>query len=1056
MRSFAISIILALTVLSAKAQVPFSQGPRGTPTTVVVPGTIQLTITYTPTVCSYVNGSIVVSATGGTPPYVFSDDGVTFQSNGRFTGLYSGGYDVVVKDAAGRQNSYPMTLNWAGRTTLMEVSAYVKPTGCTTADGTLTLEGYNASGEAPPFQYSMDGVNYQSDNTFFNLSAGDYTFFVKDADGCIDTAYFPLVPVCAIQATWDYSATACATEGYITITGVTGGTAPYTYSVNGRPFQGSPAFSGLGAGTYHVTIKDAAGTSMLYTIPIYQACTLTATAIPADASCGNTDGAITVNPTGGTAPYRYSTDGTNFQSGNVFSGLPPGLYTVTVDDAGGLETTVGANIYNNCSSRVTATASITTCGGNNGKIVATVVGGTPPFTYSRDGTTFQNSNTFTFVPMGTYTVTAIDATGLRMTTLVTVGADPEIVPRVFSFPASCSYNDGVIIVEAPGPGPWQYSVTNVFNWQSSNVFTGLVPTSVPTVYLKDQYGCITQNTQNNWVGYSCITVTAVATNTQCNGSTGTITATGSNGVEPYTYSIDGANFQSSNTFSNLAAGNYTVTIKGYNGAFNSTPVTVKGGCLQLSAFPVDATCGNSDGTITVTAANGTPPYSYSRDGINFYTTGEFDGLAAGPYTITVKDADHSTAQVSTNVNNITGPVVTASPGPASCKNNDGVIAVTLSGGMAPFAYAASQNGVPVSGLNGLATGIYQVAVTDAHGCVGAATAKVDLVNDLTVEAGSVQPLCEGARVTLHAASPATAYTWSPSTGLSDAAISDPVLTASTTQQYTVTATTGPCQAQASVLVTVLPAPVAAAGPDISLCYGKSVSLNGSGGVTYAWTPATWLDNAQLAAPTVEDPVSTITYHLSVTGADGCTSLNPAAVTVAVSPPAEIFAGDDTTVAIGEPLQLQAVDVNNTGFTGYSWTPADGLNNPAIANPVAVLQNDETYTVTAWSDAGCEATGFVKVKVYAGPAIYVPNAFTPNGDGHNDILRAIPVGIAQFRFFRIYNRYGQLVFSTSDAAKGWDGYLVGQLQGPATFVWAAEGVDYQGKVLARKGTVVLVR
>ena len=217
MRRFAGCIALTITVLFANPQVPFSAAGTGTPTTVVVPGVLQLTITYSPTVCSYANGSIVISVAGGTAPYQFSDDGVTFQSNGRFTGLYNGNYSVVVKDAAGQQNSTAITLNLAGTTTMLAISAYVKPTGCGTADGSMTVEGYNPYGEAPPFQYSMDGVNYQSNNTFPNLSAGNYTFFVKDAAGCIDTAYYPLFPNDETYTVTAYSSAGCEGSGVIRV-----------------------------------------------------------------------------------------------------------------------------------------------------------------------------------------------------------------------------------------------------------------------------------------------------------------------------------------------------------------------------------------------------------------------------------------------------------------------------------------------------------------------------------------------------------------------------------------------------------------------------------------------------------------------------------------------------------------------------------------------------------------------------------------------------------------------------------------------------------------------
>ena len=1026
---------------------------QGAPTVVVVPGAIQLTISYTSQTCSNLNGTITVSATGGTPPYRFADDGVSFQSNGHFTGLWNGFYRVVVKDASGLQNGAPINIPQVGVGTLVDAPAYINPTGCATLDGSITLEGYNFAGGNPPYQFSLDGVNYQSNTTFSNLGAGNYTFFVRNAQGCTDSAYFRLVSNCPISGTWDYTSSVCRNEGYITVTSVSGGSAPYAYSLDGGSYGGTLSFTGLTAGIHYLRIRDAAGNILLTSIQILQGCPLSATAAAVNASCNNNDGTITVSPTGGTGTYTYSIDGTHYQAGNVFGGLSPGIYTITVRDNGGQETQAGANIINGCSTRVGATTINTNCQGNNGTITATVINGTAPYEYSIDGVNFQSSGQFTFVPIGTYTVTAIDASNVPMTTTVNVGANPFLVPAAYPMAAGCTYNDGTLIVNPRGAGTFEYSL-NTIDWQSSNVFTGLY-TNGYTVYMKDARGCVT-GSGVYWIGINCIKVTAVTANSQCGGSTGTITATGTNGAQPYSYSIDGVNFQPGNVFNNVAPADYTITIRGANGAMGSTAVTVKANCLQVVATPANAKCGKSDGSISVVASNGATPYQYSLDGVNFVGSGQFDGLPAGPYTLTVKDATGAVGQTTANIGNIAGPVASAMGTAASCKNNDGVITVSVISGTAPFGYSAFQNGVSFSNLSALPTGDYQVVVTDANGCVGMATATVALTNDLTVSVGGVAPVCEGVKMPLSAVSAAGTYSWSPATGLNSSTVANPILTPSTTQQYTVTASQGPCTASGSVLVTVLPAPVPTVVPAVPVCYGKSVTLSGGGGGSYSWSPATYLNNTGIADPTVVHPQASITYFLSVTGDNGCTCLKPASVVVSVSPPGILFAGNDTTVAIGQPLQMQAVDVNGTGFSSYSWSPPDGLNDASVSDPVAVLHEDETYTVAAYSDAGCAGTGTIRVKVYAGPDIYVPNAFSPNSDGHNDVLKAIPAGIRQFRYFTIFDRWGQLVFSTGNSSIGWDGSVDGKMHAPGVFVWQAEGVDYRGNVVRRKGTVVLVR
>jgi gliding motility-associated-like protein len=194
----------------------------------------------------------------------------------------------------------------------------------------------------------------------------------------------------------------------------------------------------------------------------------------------------------------------------------------------------------------------------------------------------------------------------------------------------------------------------------------------------------------------------------------------------------------------------------------------------------------------------------------------------------------------------------------------------------------------------------------------------------------------------------------------------------------------------------------------------------------------------------------------VVDVNGCNSLKKDEVIITVTRQAIVDAGRDTILAIGQPLQLNASDVNRAGLIRFEWQPYYGLNNPFIAGPVTVLDKDITYTIEARTAIGCLATDKIKIQVYKGPDIYVPNAFTPNKDFKNDILKAIPVGIKDFHYFRIYDRWGSLVFSTTNAATGWDGRIKGTEQSTATFVWMAEGVDYRGNIVKRNGSVIVIK
>lgn len=164
-----------------------------------------------------------------------------------------------------------------------------------------------------------------------------------------------------------------------------------------------------------------------------------------------------------------------------------------------------------------------------------------------------------------------------------------------------------------------------------------------------------------------------------------------------------------------------------------------------------------------------------------------------------------------------------------------------------------------------------------------------------------------------------------------------------------------------------------------------------------------------------------------------------------------FAGNDTLAVANQPIQLNA-----SGGLSYEWTPITGLSASDIPNPIATNSVDRAYYLRAFTPEGCESYDTINIKMYTQAEIYVPNAFTPNGDGNNDILRAKPVGITSFEYFSVYNRYGQLVFKTSDYKQGWDGRLRGKEQNTGHFVWMAAAVDFKGIKLFRKGTVMLIR
>ncbi len=242
---------------------------------------------------------------------------------------------------------------------------------------------------------------------------------------------------------------------------------------------------------------------------------------------------------------------------------------------------------------------------------------------------------------------------------------------------------------------------------------------------------------------------------------------------------------------------------------------------------------------------------------------------------------------------------------------------------------------------------------------------------------------------------------------------------------------------------------------MNICYNTSGRLNASiGGSSFNWSPIAYLNNPNILNPIVTPPRTT-QYVLSVYDTVGCPKPGRDTVLVIVQPKIRANAGKDTVVVMNQPLQFIG-----SGGVVYSWSPPTGLNNTGIYNPIGIYGpeiDSVRYKMIVADSIGCIDSAYVTVKVFkTGPYVFVPTAFTPNGDGLNDVIRPIAVGIQRINYFSIYNRWGQLVFTTTVNRKGWDGKVNGRTQASGVFVWMVSAVDYTGKSLFLKGTVTLIR
>ncbi len=345
---------------------------------------------------------------------------------------------------------------------------------------------------------------------------------------------------------------------------------------------------------------------------------------------------------------------------------------------------------------------------------------------------------------------------------------------------------------------------------------------------------------------------------------------------------------------------------------------------------------------------------------------------------------------------------------------------------------------------------------DDNGCLNRDSVRVRVVNSVTLQAIADTTICEGDAIQLNAISDGLNFSWTPTANLSNPNIINPIAITGNTTRYTIVATIGSCSAVDSVDVTTVPYPGANAGTGPQICYNTAGQLNASiMGTTFSWSPSSYMDNPNVLNPNVFPPRTT-QYILTVTDTlSGCPKPTRDTVVVIVQPKIRAYAGEDTTVVVGQPLQLFG-----SGGVGYLWSPATGLDNTTIFNPVGVYGSSidsVRYKLIVSDSIGCADSAYVTVFVFkTNPYVFVPTAFTPNNDGLNDVIRPIAVGIRNINYFAVYNRWGERVFYTTANKQGWNGIHNGKPQTSGVFVWMLQAVDYTGKLLFLKGTVTLIR
>jgi len=1073
------------------------------------PAPLSVTVTMTQAVSCNAgsNGRAVAVAFGGTNPYTYqwSPSG---QLTAIATGLTAGSQSVIVTDANGCtvQGSVSITQPNALAATIVN---QINPSCFGANNGRITIQA-NANSGVGPYSYNIGNGNQPSGN-FVNLSAGVYTITVTDNNGCFIIQPVILTEpnvleagVLSVSSNYNGTSISCfgACDASLSLGNPTGGTSPYNYTwSNSNTTQN---ISGLCAGFYRVTVTDARGCTDTTSISITQPATLNATITVNNAACtGTSTGEITINANGGNVPYLYTLNGVS-QSSNIFSNIPAGTYNVIISDANGCSITRSA-VINSIPPMVVNTFATTNYNGFNvrcfgstdGSAVVSVASGLAPYTYLWSNG--QNTQIATGLAGGTpTTVTVTDNNGCTQVDTIILTEPTDLTINVIDTSnLSCgSASTGSITVSASGGlGSYTYSINNNL-FQSNPVFNNLTATT-HTIVVRDLNGCRDSITQVLQAPAPLI-ANVTGTNVSCfgfNDGTATINATGGvtfgGGSYLYNWSPGG---QTNQSIGNLAGNvTYTVTVQDANGCLSFGSIFISRP-TQLIANIIDVnhvSCNNlNDGNFSINITGASGSYYYSIDGgqnFNLATTNPVlvSGLSGGTYQIVVRDSISASCEVPVSVEILENGGLQApynSTNVACFGYTNGTSTVQPLGGAAPFQYNWS-NGQTTQTATGLTANFidsvfvnlpYSVTVTDANGCTAVNNAiavgspdSIQLRDSILSQVscyggnnGSLEIYVAGGNTSIgYSVLWNTGATTNRLTGL-DAFVYEAVVTDIRGCRDTIEIEiTEPAQALFARFET-----------DSVSCYGLSdgrilldTVYGGTAPYEYSYAingPFTTdsLFNAEL-------PIGI--YEITVRDTNGCIFTVDS---IRIAQPANIivYAFQDQTINLGDLASVYAntnvLQIDSSLVSWYYYRNDSIVNVCTGANcfNIDVANLFENTELIFNLNNGCGDSASVNITVNQRESIFVPNAFTPNGDGQNDVITVFGSTDVQIvNKFMVFDRWGELLFESSDftpndLSNGWDGKFKGEFLNPGVFVYYAEFTLVNGRKSTRKGDITIIR
>lgn len=1038
---------------------------------VVPPNGPMLSVTETHASCfGFSNGAVDLTIMGGAGPFTYAWDFGPITED--IADLPAGNYTVVVMDTDGCTYS---------KSALIEEPDVIVVTGnatdetCNLSNGTITT---SVSGGTGPYTYMWT----PSGSTMANpagLAAVDHTVVVTDANGCTGTEIITVDAPNQLGGTITPTNVSCdgGSDGSITAN-VNGGNGPYTYSWTPNVSSDDTA-SDLPVGNYEIEVTDADGCIFTLSEILTAPPALAVTSSSTEATCGETNGSITLTVTGGVAGYEYEWTPTQGDIPDP-TNLGAGTYSCIITDANGCTIEISENVDTPDMLSVTANGTDAACFDEaSGSATAMASGGTGPFTYLwlPINDTDQNQ---TDLAAGNYTVVLTDeATGCTVSAPVSIGQPTEIMITSTTTDALCGEDNGTADVTASGG-------TSPYTYEWSTGSTDEDPTDFPAgghvLVVTDANGCTgTESISIGSPNQPAVTVTEFGTS--CNGdSDGGANLTVSGGIPPFTYLW--SNGSTDQNLSGVPAGDYTVEIT--DGAGCPTTTTEQALITEPPVLTADAlgqtdvSCnGDNDGDASLNIAGGTMPYTYLWTPSG-ETTADPQFLVAGTNTLLVTDANGCTVTETILLTEPDELTLSADPSSTLCGGgSDGSIDLTVLGGTTPYTYAWSNTSTDED-PTGLTAGNYVVLVTDTNGCTGTLNVTVEEPADVDViitnvsEFGGFNLSCEtsedgSAEAVVSGGFAPYTYAWD--NGSTGAMLSD---VAAGTYSVIVTDANG-CTGMSQVSLEAPGGMTVDFRIEDASCFGDNdgaVSVSGIEGGTPPYQYA--IDDEEFNSTGLFGSLEGGQYEITVQDANGCTNSE----SVIITEPSEVVVdlGMDLEIQLGkDTFDIEAVvtaggniGVDSSSFQHWEWTQGRFFaeNDTTIFDPLRGISPLETtlYEFLVVDTSGCVGIDQMLVTVIKDRKVYIPNAFSPNGDGWNDnfyIQTGPNQGVVQINTLKIFNRWGEIVYELNNFLPnnpeiGWDGMFKGKLMNQAVFVYYAEVEFKDGRVEVLQGNVNLLK